>query len=38
VRAPDGEGEGAGPAVAWRLLARWEQMTPPVRSRGRGRA
>ncbi len=38
VRNPDGDTEPAGPTGAWRLLARWEQMTPPIRSVGRGRA
>ncbi len=38
VRDPNGDTERAGPAVAWRLLARWEQMAPPIRNGGRGRA
>lgn len=38
VRNRDDDAEGAGTAVAWRLLARWEQMAPPVRNGGRGRA
>jgi hypothetical protein len=37
VQNPDGGAEVAGPDVAWRLLARWEQMAPPVRGGGWGR-
>jgi hypothetical protein len=38
VQNPGGDAVVAAPAVEWRLLARWEQMTAPVRSRGQGRA
>lgn len=37
VQSPDGGAEVAGPGVAWRLLARWEQMAPGVQGGGWGR-
>ena len=36
VQTRDGDAGVPEPAVEWRLLARWEQMAPPVRSAARG--